>query len=307
MMEAGTVTKVRPGIIRSHMLDMAMRLVGRWVLQQYQQQDLAESLSRAVHTIEIKNQKIKYFDVGKGRPVILLHGLGSSSFSWLPTLLASGRDLRLIAPDQIGHGRSDKPHIEYRISEFVEYLEAFIQKLDLKEVDLVGNSLGGWIAGRLAVKRPDLVRRLILVCSAGLQPRPEVRARLEKVQFAPRTYAQTKEILSLCFYDKERYASPASAAITYMLRRLEANHTTVERILRAVLDPSEWMDDKMKMVRSRTMVLWGRKDELLPVEFASQYASGIEGSRLEIFERCGHVPQIERARDFNNLIADFLC
>src|SRR5262249_29456336 len=149
IMEA-KATIVRPGIIRSRMLDMAMRLVGKLVLQKYQQKELAESLSQAVHTVEVKNHKIKYFDVGKGRPVILLHGLGSSSFSWLLTLLASGRDLRLIAPDQIGHGRSDKPNIEYKISEFVEYLEAFIKKLDLKQVDLVGNSLGGWIAGRLA-------------------------------------------------------------------------------------------------------------------------------------------------------------
>ena len=81
---------------------------------------------------------------------------------------------------------------------------------------------------------------------------------------------------------------------------------TVERILNAVFDPNEWMDDKMNLVLARTLVLWGREDGLLPVEFAEQYAKGIPDARLEIFEQCGHVPQIERALEFNRLISEFL-
>jgi pimeloyl-ACP methyl ester carboxylesterase len=306
MTDTQSITAIRHGFIRKQMLDLSMSFIGRLVLRQIADKNVAMQLPRAVHSIEIDNHKIKYFDIGEGHPVLLLHGLGSSSFVWVPTLLGLGRKLRLIALDQIGHGRSDKPPIHYRITDFVDYLEKFIEKLELKQVDLVGNSLGGWVATRLAVKRPDLVRRLILVCSAGLQPSEKIRERLENINFAPRSFSQTRDILSLCFYDKARYVNPSSVAINLMLRRLEGNHETVGRILKSIYDPGEWLDDKMNMVRARTLILWGREDGLLPVEFAEQFTSGIYDARLEIFEKCGHVPQIERARDFNNLIYEFL-
>lgn len=291
-------------VLRTRMLHMATNLVGNWVYRRGNQKPAA-SANKISRSITIRGHKIWYQDIGSGPPVVLLHGLGASALSWLLTLPALSTNHRVIALDQIGHGRSDKPLIEYRISEFVDYLEAFLSELGLTEIDIAGNSLGGWIAARLAVRRPDLVRRLALVCSAGLRPSQELRARLEQVKFAPRTIADTRSILSMCFHNKTRHANQVNVIISYLMRQLEANHTTVERVLSAVYDPDEWMDEQMDRVRARTLVLWGRQDELMPVEFAERYAAGIPNARLEIFEECGHVPQIERARDFNRVITEF--
>jgi pimeloyl-ACP methyl ester carboxylesterase len=87
---------------------------------------------------------------------------------------------------------------------------------------------------------------------------------------------------------------------------LEANHNTVTEILRNIFDPNEWLDEQLQQIAAPTLVLWGREDELLPVEFANRFAQAIPNAQLEIFSQCGHVPQIERAADFNQLLKDFL-
>jgi pimeloyl-ACP methyl ester carboxylesterase len=289
--------------LRISMHNYTTELFSRWVIQR----NIPQAKAKPGQIAHVRGHQIWYQDVGKGAPIVFLHGLGASSLSWLFTLPTFARHRRAIALDHIGHGRSDKPPLTYRITDFVDYLEGFLDQLNLSQVDLVGNSLGGWVAARLAVRRPELVRRLVLVGSAGLQPSPEIRARLEKVPFAPRTLADTRTILSLCFYNKVRYVNRVSVTLSYLLRRLEANHGTVESVIAAAsVDPEEWMDHLVGKVRAHTLVLWGRHDELMPLEFAERYAREIPGAQLEILEECGHVPQIEKPRDFNRVLADFL-
>jgi 2-hydroxy-6-oxonona-2,4-dienedioate hydrolase len=221
------------------------------------------------------------------------------------TLPAFCQDYRVIAIDHIGHGRSDKPEIPYKITDFVDYLEAFLSALGLKHVDLVGSSLGGWIAARLALRRPDLVNRLVLVGSAGLQPWPELREKLENTKFAPRTTQEVKTFLSMCFYDKVRYTNQFSVLVSYLIRSLDDSYGTIEKVLESALDPNEWLDGKLAEIRAKTLVLWGQEDELMPVEFANQFANHIPNAELEILNQCGHVPQIERAKDFNLILKNF--
>lgn len=292
-------------IIKPHLHNAATFLLVKVMLQQAKKDKIKQQPS--THTLSVRGHNIWYQELGDGPPILFLHGLGASSLSWLltmPSLSATSR--RTIAIDHIGHGRSEKPAIKYRVSDFVDYVEAFLEQLKIKEIDIVGNSLGGWIAARLAIRRPELVRRLVLVGSAGLQPWPELRTKLEQVKFAPRNVADTRELLSLCFYNKERFANQISAVISYFMRNLEESHNTVTSVLDAALDPQEWLDDIIDRIRAKTLILWGRQDELMPIEFANKFYSGIPGARLEIVEQCGHVPQIEHPKIFNRIIGEFL-
>jgi pimeloyl-ACP methyl ester carboxylesterase len=286
--------------VRTQVIDIATDFFGRIAYRS------ALSKNKKIsHTIKVKGHRIWYHDIGQGHPIVFLHGLGSNSLSWLMTLPAFCQDYRVIAIDHIGHGRSDKPEIPYKITDFVDYLEAFLSALGLKHVDLVGSSLGGWIAARLALRRPDLVNRLVLVGSAGLQPWPELREKLENTKFAPRTTQEVKTFLSMCFYDKVRYTNQFSVLVSYLIRSLDDSYGTIEKVLESALDPNEWLDGKLAEIRAKTLVLWGQEDELMPVEFANQFANHIPNAELEILNQCGHVPQIERAKDFNLILKNF--
>jgi pimeloyl-ACP methyl ester carboxylesterase len=247
--------------------------------------------------MSINNQQIWYQEIGQGTPVVFVHGLGASSLSWLVNLAVFSRERRAIALDQVGHGRSAKPRLTYRINDFVQFLAQFLDNLQLQQVDLVGNSLGGWVSAHLALKRPDLVRRLVLVGSAGLQPSTALINKLQNVPFAPRTMAQMRTMLELCFYDKPRYTSNLNVAISYLMRQLESSHQTVEAVLQAVLnDPDAWLNDHLAALQLPTLLLWGREDELVPLSMGEEFAAGL----------CGHVPQIEKALMFNQVVGDFL-
>src|ERR1051325_10630681 len=118
-------------------------------------------------------QKIRYVDVGTGPVVVLLHGLGGNSSNWAFNFAALSAKYRVIAPDQVGFGRSDKPLINYRVGTYVDFLDKFLDELKVERATLVGNSMGGWIAAAYTLKYPGRVERLVLVDAAGFAPPKE--------------------------------------------------------------------------------------------------------------------------------------
>ncbi len=111
--------------------------------------------------VEILGQKIYYTEAGSAGPtVILLHGLGGDATNWAFTIPALAKNYRVLAPDQIGFGQSDKPMLNYRVGTYVEFLERFYQKLGITKATLVGNSLGGWISMAFTLAHPDKVEKL---------------------------------------------------------------------------------------------------------------------------------------------------
>src|SRR5712692_320371 len=125
-------------------------------------------------TIAVFGQTIHYWDVGAGPVVVLVHGLGSKKEDWLPVIGPLSQKYRLLVPDQIGFGRSDKPLLDYRIQTYVDFLDEFLRELKVEKASLVGESLGGWIAGLYAAEIGGgahliPVERLVLVDAAGLK------------------------------------------------------------------------------------------------------------------------------------------
>src|SRR3954454_942706 len=111
--------------------------------------------------------KIYYHDVGSGRVVVLLHGLGDDTTIWDPVIAPLSKHHRVIVLDQIGFGRSDKPLLSYRVATFVDFLDGFLEQLKIKSATLVENSLGGWVAAAYTLEHPQKVEKLVLVDSVG--------------------------------------------------------------------------------------------------------------------------------------------
>src|SRR5919107_5286256 len=119
-------------------------------------------------------QRIKYVEAGSGPVVVLLHGLGGNSTNWAFSTPALAEKFRVIVPDQVGFGQSDKPLISYRVGTYVDFLDKFLSELKVERATLVGNSMGGWIAAAYALKYPAKVERLVVVGAAGFAPPQEI-------------------------------------------------------------------------------------------------------------------------------------
>src|SRR5204862_1962693 len=111
--------------------------------------------------------KIHYVETGTGAPLILIHGLADVVAVWDSVISPLAARFRVVALDQIGFGRSDKPLLSYRVSTFVDFLDGFLNELKIERASLVGNSLGGWVAADFALKHPDRIERLVLSDAAG--------------------------------------------------------------------------------------------------------------------------------------------
>ena len=141
--------------------------------------------------VAIQGVRIHYVERGTGPIVVLVHGLADDARTWNATIEALAANYRVIAPDLIGHGRSDKPLLGYHAATFADFLEKFLDELKIDRATLVGNSLGGWAAILIALDEPQRIERLVLVDSAGYAD-----VHLPAV-LNPATLEQSRELLGL--------------------------------------------------------------------------------------------------------------
>src|SRR5437762_4090768 len=151
-------------------------------------------------TTMVFGQSIHYFDMGSGPVVVLLHGLGSRKEDWMPVLEPMAQKYRLLVPDQIGFGRSDKPLLDYSIQTYVDFLNEFLRQLKVEKANLVGESLGGWIAGLYVAEIGGgahliPVEKLVLVDAAGLKQDQAIP------DLNPSSLAAMRGVMEAVFYD----------------------------------------------------------------------------------------------------------
>lgn len=250
--------------------------------------------------------KIRYLEAGDAaKPtVILLHGLGAQAESWQFNIVPLAQNYHVIAPDQIGFGKSDKPLLKYRVGTYVDFLDKFMAELKIEKADLVGNSMGGWVAGLMAIKYPHRVRKIVLADAAGLAP-PTVD--LDRIyQLNNSTRDEIRANLKLIF------ASPAlqnneAFVDQFMTARVVANDGyTINSLIESIKRKEDFLDARLGEIKKPTLVIWGKQDGLLPLADGEKFNKGIANSQFVVFENCGHVPQVEKAADFNKKVLEFL-
>jgi pimeloyl-ACP methyl ester carboxylesterase len=254
-------------------------------------------------TATVFGRSIRYYETGTGPTVIFLHGLGADSSSWAANLGPAAGKFHAVTLDQIGFGESDKPFLEYKIETFVEFLEAFMDELKIPKATLVGNSLGGWIAADFAARFPERVDRLVLVDAAGLTPTgPPPKA---PIDLNMNSISSARRILGLVFYNRQLITDDVVRAVFEKHLR-DNDGYTIQRVLANAFATPQFEDAKVRSIKAPTLVVWGREDALIPLEAGERYAKAIPGAKLVVFDECGHVPQLEKAADFNKALLDFL-
>ncbi len=255
-------------------------------------------------TITVFGQAIHYFDMGSGPVVVLLHGLGSRKEDWLPVLEPMAQKYRLLVPDQIGFGRSDKPLLDYSIQTYVDFLNEFLRQLKVEKASLVGESLGGWIAALYVAEIGGgahliPVEKLVLVDAAGLKqdkPIPDLN---------PSSLAAMRGMMEAVFYDTSWLSEDALRKI-FTDKLAVHDGYTVRSILGNPGLGAERLDERLASIRVPTLVTWGKQDKLLPIASGERYAAGIPGAKLVSFDKCGHVPAIEKTEEFLAAVTSFL-
>lgn len=264
--------------------------------------------AQAHKQVEIYGQKIHYIEAGSGPIVILLHGLGGDATNWAPTIPWLAAKYHVYAPDQIGFGQSDKPVMNYRVATLVEFLDQFYKKLGIEKATIVGNSLGGWTAASFAISHPEKVDKLVLVDAAGYTPKrwngPELTKDLYSV-LNPATTADLKRAMSAVFYNKAMI-SDAFIETAFANKLKKGDGQTINAFIDSVLRGEDYIDDKVKTIKARTLVIWGREDGLTPLGMGEAFVQDIPGAQKTVIEKCGHVPQLEKPVEFNAALLKFL-
>jgi pimeloyl-ACP methyl ester carboxylesterase len=256
-------------------------------------------------TIAVYGQNIHYIEAGQGPAVILLHGLGATKEAWSANFTALASKYHVYALDQLGSGHSDKPLIDYTIATWADFLQGFMQSQNIPKATVVGNSLGGWIATEFAVQHPEKVDKLVLVDAAGLAGKIRGFPADISVDLNPSTIAAWRTLLDSVFYDKTIVTDEVATQL-FTNRMRNNDGYTIERALAGFAARPQFEDDKLRSIHAPTLVVWGRNDELISVDRAEKFGSGIPGAKVVVFEQCGHVPQIEKAEEFNRTLLEFL-
>ena len=252
-----------------------------------------------------------YHDQGSGFPLLMLHGSGpgvSAWANWRLVLPALAKQRRVIAPDLVGFGWTARPADEsYSLDGWVTHALGVLDALGIEQADLVGNSFGGALAIALAVRHPQRVRRLVLMGSVGV-PFP-LTAGLDAVWGYTPSVAAMRQLLDLFAYDRS-LVNDELAMLRYQASIAPGFQESFAAMFPA--PRQRWVDAlatpeaDIRALPHHTLILHGREDQVIPLETSLTLARWIDRAQLHVFGRCGHWTQIEHARRFVRLVADFL-
>jgi 2-hydroxy-6-oxonona-2,4-dienedioate hydrolase len=268
--------------------------------------------------------KLHYLEAGQGPPVVLLHGLGGDGSRWTPNIEPLARDFHVFALDQIGFGQSDKPLANYHTGMLAEFLVDFLKTANVGRASLVGNSMGASVALYAAARFPQAVDKIVLADGGGYRAGAAGQAglagrageaggagRADNAEAARRrqlqnsvTREETREFFKILFHDKSLVTD--RMVDEQLAMRLRSAFTITKMPEAGEKGLGALTEEQVRGVKAPTLILWGKYDELANPAGADRLERAIAGSKKVIIDDCGHMPQLEKASEFNRLVRDFL-
>jgi pimeloyl-ACP methyl ester carboxylesterase len=255
--------------------------------------------------------RTNYLEAGSGEEtVVLIHGSGpgvTSYANWRLVIPALAENFRVVAPDMVGFGFSDRPgDVKYSLDTWANQAVGLMDTLGIRKAHLVGNSFGGAIALRIATKHPDRVGKLVLMGSMGVPF--EITEGLDAVWGYEASVENMRKVLDYFTYDKSaiddelarsRYEGSIQPGFQEAFSAMFP--APRQRWVEAMTIP----DEELKKLQHRTLIVHGREDQVIPVS-NSYYLEGVlENGDLIVYSHCGHWSMIERNADFNRHVRDF--
>ncbi len=222
---------------------------------------------------------------GEGPPLVFLHGAGGVPV-WLRFYAKLAEHFEVIVPDHPGFGESDTPPWLREIGDAAMFYLDFLEALDLPPVDVVGASLGGWIAAEAAVRRPDGFRTLSLIAPAGLRVKDVPSG--DSFIWSPEEYARN------LFHDPALAQKMLDAPVTPELEDLQIkNRFATARLAWEPRFYNPALERWLHRIKTPTLLVWGDDDKVMPPAYAGAWQAALPDARLVTIERSGHLPQVE--------------
>jgi len=276
-------------------------------------QDL-RSTSFSQGWFDAKGISTRYLQSGQPTlpPLVLLHGVGGHAEAYARNLAEHGKHFNTWAIDMLGHGWTDKPDHAYELSHYVDHLLRFMDAQGWDKAHISGESLGGWMASRLAADHPDRVERLVLNTAGGSQADPVVMARLKSISTKAAedpSWDFIKARVEWLMKDP-RDATPDLIACRQAIyaqpgfRQAMANAMVLQDM--EIRTRNLMRSEDYGRIKADTLVLWTSDDPTADVTEGARIAEMIPKARFEVMQGCGHWPQWEDTPTFNRLHINFL-
>jgi pimeloyl-ACP methyl ester carboxylesterase len=251
--------------------------------------------------VTVNGYKMHYLVGGSGRPLLLVHGLGSRGEDWanlIPQLIDSGN--RVYALDLLGYGNSEQPRdARYSISQQAVMVEGFLDSQHLQQVDMAGWSMGGWIALQVALQQPQRIRRLVLLDSAGLR----FQLSFDPALFQPASPLELVKLEEILIPHPRPL--PGFLAMA-MLRRGDHVGWVVRRSVQSMMTGEDLVDGKLGALTMPVLIGWGDQDKLIPLSVGYRLHQEIMQSVLDVYDGCGHLAPQDCVSQVGPSVTDFL-
>ncbi|MCW2816061.1 MAG: 2,6-dioxo-6-phenylhexa-3-enoate hydrolase [Nocardioides sp.] len=261
--------------------------------------------------VDVNGTSTHYHDAGEGTPVVLLHGSGpgaSAWANWQHAIPALSQHHRVLALDSVGFGHTERPDdVRYSLRTWTDHVWGFLDAMGLDRVSLIGNSLGGRISMQMAEDDQSRLDKVVLMgapgvgmtLTEGLKALRSYEPSLDNMRHLLRTYFAVDPSLISDELVRIRYEASAApgAHEAYHLMFFSPDHAGGELAI---------TEEQVRAVTRPVLLVHGREDAIVPAEVSWRMLHLLPDADLHVFARCGHWTQIERADEFNRVVAEFL-
>ena len=255
--------------------------------------------------ILINGLETNYKIAGSGPAILVLHGWGGSSDSWIDVQkLLAKKGYLVVCLDFPGFGKTFTPPTAWGIKDYTQWLNNFLEEIQKKHSEfkkpffLLGHSFGGRISIRFAVQSPEAVRKLILCASAGIKQKPGLKttiiywlAKIGNIIFSPKHLVRLKDAVRNFFYIILRHKDYVKA------------EGTMKETIKKVLEEDLVLD--LESIKIKTLLIWGEKDKMVPLKYGHIFKEKIPNSELIILPKIGHSPHLEVPNKLSEIIISF--
>ena len=254
--------------------------------------------------VMVGGNRIRYLDSGSGSDVLLLHGLGGYATKWESVINILSESHRVIAPDTVGCGLSDKPVADYTPEFLVEFVDRFIGEMGLERPHIVGASLGGQVAAMFAADHPQNITKLVLVSPAGVM-RHSTPALDAYVMAA--MYPHPRSVMHALMLMEGSGRHPAQRLVSSFIDNMwrpNAKMAFMSSLL--CFSNSADVTPYLRRIKAPTMLVWGYDDPIIPISYAARFVQAIPDCRFEGMNGIGHTPYVQSPGHFTDLVVSFL-
>ena len=254
--------------------------------------------------VKVDENKIRYLETGHSKNnLVLVHGLGASAERWSKAIPYLSKDYHLIIPDLIGFGYSDKPLVDYTTGFFSDFLGKFLDSTGIDNPNIIGSSLGGQVVAEYASRNKN-IEKLILSSPSGImkQSTPALDAYIMAALYPNETNAKNAfEMMEGSGADVDK---TIVEGFVERMKLPNAKMAFMSTILG--LKNAEIITERLKTINAPTLIIWGSKDPVIPIQHADGFVSAIKDCRFYRMDECGHTPYVQKPELFSEIVIDFL-